>query len=176
MSALSVITLGCRLNHAESARLAVALDGRRDTVLVNTCAVTAQAVRHSRRAIRQARGHGMRVIATGCAATIDPTGFAALADEVILNADKPGWTLNPSPSGEGLGWGLSSGRSVTGETPPPAPPLKGRGEPRAGHPSPSGEGMGVGAVRLAWNMGRAPTPTPPLKGRGLRCANRVYPR
>ena len=89
MSHLSVVTLGCRLNHAESARLAVALDDRRDTVVVNTCAVTAQAVRQSRRAVRHARGRGMRVIATGCAATIDPTGFAALADEIILNAAKP---------------------------------------------------------------------------------------
>ena len=123
MSALSVITLGCRLNHAESARLAVALGERRDTVLVNTCAVTAQAVRHSRRAIRQARGQGMRVIATGCAATIDPKEFAALADEVILNAEKPGWTsLSPFPSGEGLGWGASPKRPASGEAPPPPLP------------------------------------------------------
>ena len=89
MSSLAVITLGCRLNHAESARLAAKLGDMPGTVLVNTCAVTAQAVRHSRRAIRHARGQGMRVIATGCAATIDPQGFAALANEVILNADKP---------------------------------------------------------------------------------------
>ena len=96
MSSLSVVTLGCRLNHAESARLAVALGNRRDTVVVNTCAVTAQAVRQSRRAVRQARGRGMRVIATGCAATIDPAGFAALADEIILNADKPEGIARPS--------------------------------------------------------------------------------
>ena len=93
---LSVVTLGCRLNHAESARLAVALGARRDTVLVNTCAVTAQAVRQSRRAVRQARAQGMRVIATGCAATIDPAGFGALADEIILNVDKPEGIAPPS--------------------------------------------------------------------------------
>ncbi len=97
MKSLSVVTLGCRLNHAESARLAVALGDRRDTVVVNTCAVTAQAVRQSRRAVRQAQGRGLRVIATGCAATIDPTGFAALADEIILNADKPEAIAPPSP-------------------------------------------------------------------------------
>lgn len=96
MSGLSVVTLGCRLNHAESARLAAALSGRRDTVLVNTCAVTAQAVRQSRRAIRQARNAGKRVIATGCAATIDPKGFGALADEVIPNADKPDGAAAPT--------------------------------------------------------------------------------
>lgn len=89
MSALQVVTLGCRLNHAESARLAADLRGSCDTLLVNTCAVTAQAVRQSRRAVRQGRAQGLRVIATGCAATIDPAGFGALADEVILNADKP---------------------------------------------------------------------------------------
>ena len=97
MSDLSVVTLGCRLNHAESARMAVALADRRDTVVVNTCAVTAQAVRQSRRAVRHARGQGMRVIATGCAATIDPTGFAALADEIILNAAKPEGVAPPTP-------------------------------------------------------------------------------
>ena len=131
MSSLSVVTLGCRLNHAESARLAVALGTRRDTIVVNTCAVTAQAVRQSRRAVRHARGQGMRVIATGCAATIDPAGFAALADEIILNADKPSWTLSPSPSGEGLGWGLSPFAAPDGQTPPPSPPLKRRGDQRA---------------------------------------------
>ena len=96
MSAVSVVTLGCRLNHAESARLAVELGERRDTVVVNTCAVTAQAVRQSRRAVRHARSQGMRVIATGCAATIDPAGFAALADEIILNADKPAGIALPT--------------------------------------------------------------------------------
>ena len=98
MSQLSVVTLGCRLNHAESARLALALADRRDTVVVNTCAVTAQAVRQSRRAIRHARTQGMRVIATGCAATIDPTGFGALADEIILNADKLQGIALPTPN------------------------------------------------------------------------------
>ena len=97
VSTMSVVTLGCRLNHAESARLAEALGARRDTVLVNTCAVTAQAVRQSRRAVRQASAQGMRVIATGCAATIDPAGFAALADEIILNADKPEGIAAASP-------------------------------------------------------------------------------
>ena len=89
MSALQVVTLGCRLNHAESARLAQVLGDMPESVLVNTCAVTADAVRHSRRAVRQARRRGARVIATGCAATIDPAGFAELADRVILNAEKP---------------------------------------------------------------------------------------
>ena len=89
MSALQIVTLGCRLNHAESARLAAELGELPGTVLVNTCAVTAEAGRQSRRAVRAARRSGARVIATGCAATIDPAGFAALADQVIPNAEKP---------------------------------------------------------------------------------------
>jgi len=92
---MQVVTLGCRLNHAESARLAAELD-LSGTVLVNTCAVTAEAVRHSRRAVRVARRSGATVIATGCAATIDPAGFAALADRVIPNAEKPeGFFVTP---------------------------------------------------------------------------------
>lgn len=89
MSAMQIVTLGCRLNHAESARLAGELGDLADTVLVNTCAVTAEATRQSRRAVRQARRSGARVIATGCAATIDPAGFAALADRIITNGEKP---------------------------------------------------------------------------------------
>jgi len=89
VSGLQVVTLGCRLNHAESALLAARMPGAANTVLVNTCAVTAQAVRQSRRAVRQAKRDGARVIATGCAATIDRAGFAALADAVLPNAAKP---------------------------------------------------------------------------------------
>ncbi len=95
---MQVVTLGCRLNHAESARLAAELD-LSDVVLVNTCAVTAEAVRHSRRAVRSARRSGAKVIATGCAATIDPAGFAALADQVILNAEKPERAFVPIDGG-----------------------------------------------------------------------------
>jgi threonylcarbamoyladenosine tRNA methylthiotransferase MtaB len=98
MQALEVVTLGCRLNHAESARLAASLGDRRDTVLVNTCAVTAQAMRQSRRAIRHAQGRGLRVIATWCAASIDPAGFGDIADEIILNAAKPEGVV-PHPPG-----------------------------------------------------------------------------
>jgi threonylcarbamoyladenosine tRNA methylthiotransferase MtaB len=86
MSASQIVTLGCRLNHAESARIAAFL-GEAGATVVNTCAVTAQAVRDSRRAVRRAAKDGGRVIATGCAATIDPIGFGALA-QVVPNARK----------------------------------------------------------------------------------------
>ncbi len=89
MSNPQIVTLGCRLNHAESARIGAMLQGQ-DVTVVNTCAVTAAAMRDSRKAVRRAGMGGRRVIATGCAATIDPAGFAKLA-EVMPNAAKPGW-------------------------------------------------------------------------------------
>ena len=50
-----VISLGCRLNIAESERIRAMLSGERDVVVVNSCAVTAEAVRTTRQAIRRAR-------------------------------------------------------------------------------------------------------------------------
>ena len=89
-----IITFGCRLNsfesevmrgHAEAARLS-------DTVIVNTCAVTAEAERQARQAIRRARRQrpDARIIVTGCAAQIDPAAYAAMAevDQVLGNAEK----------------------------------------------------------------------------------------
>lgn len=74
-----IVTLGCRLNLAESETIR-ALVGERPVAVVNSCAVTAEAVRQSRRAVRRlaARGEIAELVVTGCAATIDPEGFAAL--------------------------------------------------------------------------------------------------
>jgi threonylcarbamoyladenosine tRNA methylthiotransferase MtaB len=86
-----VITLGCRLNIAESETIATLVAGR-DTVVVNSCAVTGAAVKATRAAIRKARRARptAQLVVTGCAAQIDPAGFAAMAevDRVIGNADK----------------------------------------------------------------------------------------
>jgi threonylcarbamoyladenosine tRNA methylthiotransferase MtaB len=86
------ITLGCRLNFAESEALkARAPDG---TILVNSCAVTAEAVRQTRQAIRRARRERpeSRIVATGCAVQLEPEAFAAMpeVDEVLLkHFDRP---------------------------------------------------------------------------------------
>jgi len=73
-------------------RARVAADGVEDAVLVNTCAVTGEAVRQARQAIRRARRErpGARIVVTGCAAQVDPQGFAAMpeVDLVLGNADK----------------------------------------------------------------------------------------
>jgi threonylcarbamoyladenosine tRNA methylthiotransferase MtaB len=89
-----VISLGCRLNafEGESMRRLAAGAGLDDAVIVNGCAVTNEAVRQTRQAIRRARRDhpGALVVATGCAAQIDPQSFSAMpeVDAVLGNAEK----------------------------------------------------------------------------------------
>jgi threonylcarbamoyladenosine tRNA methylthiotransferase MtaB len=91
---VETITLGCRLNLYESeAMRGLANDaGLKDVVLVNTCAVTSEAVRQARQTIRRARRDkpDAMIVVTGCAAQIDPAMFAAMpeVDRVIGNAEK----------------------------------------------------------------------------------------
>jgi len=91
---IDVLTFGCRLNAIESEvmRAKAAEAGLTDAILVNTCAVTAEAVRQARQAIRRAgrENPGKRVVVAGCAAQIDPAGFAAMpeVDRVLGNAEK----------------------------------------------------------------------------------------
>lgn len=84
---IDVLTLGCRLNTVESETMKglAAAAGVEDLLIVNTCAVTGEAVRQARQAIRKARRErpGTRIIVTGCAAQVDPDSFAAM-DEVDL--------------------------------------------------------------------------------------------
>ncbi|MEQ9491813.1 MAG: tRNA (N(6)-L-threonylcarbamoyladenosine(37)-C(2))-methylthiotransferase MtaB [Alphaproteobacteria bacterium] len=93
-SGLDILTFGCRLNayesevmrgHAEQA-------GIENTIVVNTCAVTAEAERQARQAIRKARRKNpdAQIIVTGCAAQIDPEGYAAMPEvnRVIGNEEK----------------------------------------------------------------------------------------
>lgn len=91
----TIITLGCRLNIAESDAIR-GLVADRDVIVVNSCAVTNDAVAATRRAIRRARRDrpAGELIVTGCAAQIDPGSFAAMPEvtRVIGNSDK----LNPA--------------------------------------------------------------------------------
>ncbi|AJP71955.1 tRNA (N(6)-L-threonylcarbamoyladenosine(37)-C(2))-methylthiotransferase MtaB [Sphingomonas hengshuiensis] len=86
-----IVNLGCRLNLAEGESIRALLAGR-DTVVVNSCAVTNEAVKQTRQAIRRARRErpGAELVVTGCAAQIDPAAFAAMpeVDRVIGNAEK----------------------------------------------------------------------------------------
>lgn len=89
-----VITFGCRLNAYESEAMTAhaAAAGLGETIIVNTCAVTGEAVRQAAQAIRKARREnpGARIIVTGCAAQTEPGRFAAMAevDHVIGNGEK----------------------------------------------------------------------------------------
>jgi threonylcarbamoyladenosine tRNA methylthiotransferase MtaB len=91
---VDIVTFGCRLNAYESEviRARAAEDGLADAVVFNTCAVTGEAVRQARQAIRRVRRErpGARLIVTGCAAQIDPAAFAGMAevDLVLGNAEK----------------------------------------------------------------------------------------
>jgi threonylcarbamoyladenosine tRNA methylthiotransferase MtaB len=91
---VEVVTFGCRLNAYESEVLRrQAQDaGLDDLVVVNTCAVTAEAVRQARQTIRRLHRErpGARVVVTGCAAQTEPATFAAMAevDRVLGNSEK----------------------------------------------------------------------------------------
>ena len=86
-----IVSLGCRLNIAESEAIR-ALVGGRDMVVINSCAVTNSAVAETRKAIRRARGErpSAQLVVTGCAAQIDPRAFAAMpeVDRVLGNVEK----------------------------------------------------------------------------------------
>jgi threonylcarbamoyladenosine tRNA methylthiotransferase MtaB len=137
MAAPEIVTFGCRLNAFESGiiRRAAAEAGLADAIIVNTCAVTAEAERQARQAIRRARREhpAARIIVTGCAATLSPARYAAMAevDRVLDNDAKlkaesyraiaptrPADAGHPPPlAGEGYGSRSSE----------PPPPLAGEG-------------------------------------------------
>jgi threonylcarbamoyladenosine tRNA methylthiotransferase MtaB len=85
---VEVVTFGCRLNAYESEviRRQAEAAGVADAIVVNTCAVTGEAVRQSRQAIRKlAREHpGAHVLVTGCAAQIEPDTFADMPEVALV--------------------------------------------------------------------------------------------
>jgi threonylcarbamoyladenosine tRNA methylthiotransferase MtaB len=91
---VDVVTFGCRLNAAESEviRREAERAGLTDTVVVNTCAVTAEAVRQARQTIRSLRRERpqAKIVITGCAAQTEPQTFVTMAeaDRVLGNAEK----------------------------------------------------------------------------------------
>jgi threonylcarbamoyladenosine tRNA methylthiotransferase MtaB len=92
MPGIEVITFGCRLNAAESneIRRIAGAAAPADAVIVNTCAVTAEAERQARQAIRRARRQhpDARILVTGCAATITPQRYAAMSEvDAVLDND-----------------------------------------------------------------------------------------
>lgn len=128
MAGIEIITFGCRLNAFESEIIgrAAGQAGLRDAVIVNTCAVTAEAERQARQAIRRARRDhpNARIIVTGCAATLAPARYAALdgVDRVLDNEAKlraESYALDtPTPTLPGLR-GREKVTRRLGSNPPP---------------------------------------------------------
>ncbi len=104
MSEPELITLGCRLNIAESEAMAAMARGEDGLVIVNSCAVTAEALRHTRQAIRAARRRrpDARILVTGCAAETDRVALAAMpeVDRIVGNGEKleRGWLARNAPA------------------------------------------------------------------------------
>src|SRR5258708_5908051 len=94
MSGVEIVTFGCRLNayESEAIRARAADAGLTDAIIVNTCAVTAEAVRQSRQAIRKLRRESPHapIIVTGCAAQTEPETYAAMREvnHVLGNQEK----------------------------------------------------------------------------------------
>jgi threonylcarbamoyladenosine tRNA methylthiotransferase MtaB len=92
LNAPQIISLGCRMNIAESERMRAMLAGETNLVVVNSCAVTGEALSQTRKAIRRARRDHptARLVVTGCAAEIDRAAIGAMdeVDGLVANAAK----------------------------------------------------------------------------------------
>lgn len=102
---VEVVSLGCRLNLSESETLRALLAGAENLVVVNSCAVTAEAVRQTRQAIRKARRArpDARLLVTGCAAEVERDALGAMpeVDGLIPNTaklDPRAWNVPAVPA------------------------------------------------------------------------------
>src|SRR5580765_1223857 len=89
---VETVSLGCRLNFAEAETIARSAPAGEDWIVVNSCAVTNEAVRQARQAIRRAHRQrpNAKILVTGCAAELEPATFAAMpgVSRVLGNAGK----------------------------------------------------------------------------------------
>ncbi|GBR53706.1 tRNA 2-methylthioadenosine synthase MiaB [Neokomagataea thailandica NBRC 106555] len=114
MTSPKVLTFGCRLNAHESDVMAHLAEGdtSQETIIVNTCAVTATAERQARQAIRRAHRENpnAQIVVTGCASEVAEEKWASLPGvaRVVQNTDK----LNPKH------WGTAQSRAKRPTTPP----------------------------------------------------------
>jgi threonylcarbamoyladenosine tRNA methylthiotransferase MtaB len=156
---VEVITFGCRLNAFESDIIRRAAAGLDEAIIINTCAVTAEAERQARQAIRRARREhpGARIIVTGCAATLAPERYAALG-EVDLVLDN-----EAKLKAESYG-----AKAPTPTHPLPNPPLPGL------DPGITGEGR-VGAMREGGGSPRTRAYLQVQQGCDHRCTFCIIP-
>src|SRR5882757_7817788 len=109
---VDILTFGCRLNAFESEVIRHEADsaGLSDTVVINSCAVTNEAVAQARQSIRRLKRErpGVRIVVTGCAAQTQPEMFAGMmeVDRVVGNDEKmrsEAWRSASAAFGSGFG-------------------------------------------------------------------------
>ena len=136
-----VVNFGCRLNIAEgeAIRSAVEAAGRRDTIVFNSCAVTDEAVRQARQAVRRSLRErpGAEVVVTGCAAELEREAFAAMGARVVRN-DAKGLAESYRFEQEKNGPSTSSGRTELGKATSDSPFGLSLSKPRPYSPALSG--------------------------------------
>src|SRR6202048_4692670 len=118
---VEIVTFGCRLNAFESEVILREAEraGVTDTIVINSCAVTNEAVAQARQSIRRLkreRPHA-RIVVTGCAAQIEPQMFAGMAevDRVVGNDDKmrgEAWRAARTALDAGAGFGIAHSEKI----------------------------------------------------------------
>src|SRR5689334_24616785 len=116
---VEVVTFGCRLNAFESEVIAREAEsaGLSQTIVINSCAVTSEAVAQARQQIRRLKRErpGARIVVTGCAAQTEPQMFAGMAevDRVIGNDEKMrGQAWRDTRAALASGFGMASGEKI----------------------------------------------------------------
>src|SRR3989440_3508732 len=118
---VEIVTFGCRLNAFESEVILreAASAGLSDTIVVNSCAVTNEAVAQARQSIRRLKRERpeLRIVVTGCAAQIEPRMFAGMAevDRVVGNDDKmrtEAWHAARTALDAGPGFGIAESEKI----------------------------------------------------------------
>src|SRR5256886_4136731 len=118
---VEIVTFGCRLNAFESEVILreAASAGLSDTIVVNSCAVTNEAVAQARQSIRRLKRERpeLRIVVTGCAAQMEPRMFAGMAevDRVVGNDDKmrtEAWHAARTALDAGPGFGIAESEKI----------------------------------------------------------------
>ncbi len=118
---VEIVTFGCRLNAFESEVILHEAEsaGLTDTVVINSCAVTNEAVAQARQSIRRLKRERpeLRIVVTGCAAQIEPRMFAGMAevDRVVGNDDKmrgEAWRAARTALDAGAGFGIAESKKI----------------------------------------------------------------
>ncbi|HEY5712759.1 MAG TPA: tRNA (N(6)-L-threonylcarbamoyladenosine(37)-C(2))-methylthiotransferase MtaB [Allosphingosinicella sp.] len=138
MSGVEIITMGCRLNAAESEAMRMLAGAEDDLVIVNSCAVTNEAVRQTRQAIRKAKRArpDARVIVTGCAAQIEPQTFAAMPEVSRVLGNREKFLSSSFQRNDGAPIALPGGQRSPIMESPFSPSAEGKEIPLSGHATP----------------------------------------